>query len=148
VHAVDLSPVSLAHAQYNAELAGVSYHICFALGSWDAPLRAAGLQGQLGGLLSNPPYIPRAQMSSLQQEVRCHESHLALDGGDGPGMDALKVEAVPLYSDFTVSKSRIHCSIKVVHILGSYVLNPSGHLRLSSGHVGTRWFLGAGGMSH
>ncbi|GAX74214.1 hypothetical protein CEUSTIGMA_g1663.t1 [Chlamydomonas eustigma] len=91
VYAVDISPIPLAHAQYNAELAGVSSHIRFALGSWDVPLRAAGLQGQLGGLLSNPPYIPRAQMSCLQQEVQSHEPRLALDGGDGPGLDALQV---------------------------------------------------------
>lgn len=49
------------------------------------------LEGRLGGVVSNPPYIPRREMSGLQAEVGRHEPHGALDGGDGDGMDSLQV---------------------------------------------------------
>ncbi|PNH07052.1 Release factor glutamine methyltransferase [Tetrabaena socialis] len=62
-------------------------------GSWFEPLLAAGLAGRLGGLLSNPPYIPRAQMAGLQAEVGGHEPCGALDGGEGAGLDSLAVLA-------------------------------------------------------
>jgi release factor glutamine methyltransferase len=32
-------------------------------------------------LVSNPPYIPREEIRTLQPEVRDHDPHLALDGG-------------------------------------------------------------------
>lgn len=32
-------------------------------------------------ILSNPPYIPSADIETLQTEVRCHEPRTALDGG-------------------------------------------------------------------
>lgn len=38
-------------------------------------------------ILSNPPYIPTAEVDTLMEEVRSHEPHLALDGGaDGLGV--------------------------------------------------------------
>jgi release factor glutamine methyltransferase len=33
-------------------------------------------------ILSNPPYIPTSQISSLEEEVKCHDPILALDGGE------------------------------------------------------------------
>lgn len=47
--------------------------------------------GRLGGLVSNPPYIPEVQMCSLQAEVGRHEPASALAGGEGPGLDSLRV---------------------------------------------------------
>jgi len=89
VWAVDLSPIAAAHAEFNAGLSGVSDLVQVVTGSWCDPLRAAGLTGRLGGVLSNPPYIPRDQMSQLQREVGAHEPTSALDGGEGPGTDSL-----------------------------------------------------------
>lgn len=37
-------------------------------------------------LISNPPYIPRAEISSLQEEVQKFDPHTALDGGED-GLD-------------------------------------------------------------
>ncbi len=52
---------------------------------WEGPPR-------LGGILSNPPYIPRAVMEAgLQAEVGRHEPWSALDGGPGEGLDSLQV---------------------------------------------------------
>lgn len=53
-------------------------------GSWFEPLKEA--EGELGGLVSNPPYIPSEHINGLQAEVAKHEPRLALDGGeDGMG---------------------------------------------------------------
>lgn len=91
VLAVDVSPTALAYASANAASAGVAGDVALLAGSWLAPLLAAGLAGRLGGLVSNPPYIPAAEMAGLQPEVGRHEPHGALAGGPGPGLDSLQV---------------------------------------------------------
>ncbi|EPS74211.1 hypothetical protein M569_00552, partial [Genlisea aurea] len=55
-------------------------------GSWFDPL--IHLRGRLSGIVSNPPYIPSADMDGLQAEVSKHEPRMALDGGED-GMDGL-----------------------------------------------------------
>lgn len=46
---------------------------------------------QLGGIVSNPPYIPQSVLTQgLQEEVERHEPRLALDGGGGLGVDSLE----------------------------------------------------------
>lgn len=55
-------------------------------GSWFEPLK--DVQGELAGIVSNPPYIPSENILRLQAEVGRHEPRLALDGGVD-GMDHL-----------------------------------------------------------
>lgn len=38
--------------------------------------------GRYDVIVSNPPYIPSAEISELMTEVRSHEPHMALDGSD------------------------------------------------------------------
>lgn len=75
VVAVELSDEALEIARRNAERneARVEFH----RGSLFAPF--AGRRFDL--ILSNPPYIPAADLASLQQEVRDFEPTQALDGG-------------------------------------------------------------------
>jgi release factor glutamine methyltransferase len=40
-----------------------------------------GLSGQFSVIVSNPPYIPSAEIAALDREVRDHDPVLALDGG-------------------------------------------------------------------
>ena len=80
IHAVDLSPRALALAQRNATRILPDASIQFHLGKWLAPLTA--MKHALTGIISNPPYIPSAQLPGLQPEVYLHEPHLALDGGE------------------------------------------------------------------
>lgn len=82
--AVDLSPNALAMARRNAELLGLTAsndarapRIEWLLGDLMSPL----VGRELDILVSNPPYIPVADMVDLQREVRDHEPHMALVGG-------------------------------------------------------------------
>ncbi|WP_038016472.1 peptide chain release factor N(5)-glutamine methyltransferase [Synechococcus sp. PCC 7335] len=79
VHAVDISDAAVKIARLNAEKHSLAHRITFFQGSWLSPL--GHLQGQLTGIVSNPPYIPSQLVLTLQPEVANHEPHLALDGG-------------------------------------------------------------------
>jgi release factor glutamine methyltransferase len=78
VHAVDVSPVALALAKENAVKHNVPDRVHFHQGDAFAAL-PAGLKFDL--IASNPPYIPSAEIETLQPEVRGFDPMLALDGG-------------------------------------------------------------------
>jgi release factor glutamine methyltransferase len=78
-HALDRSAAALAVARSNATaqtgLAPVQFH------------EGDGFQALPEGLcfdlvVSNPPYIPSAEVETLDPEVRDHDPRMALDGGD------------------------------------------------------------------
>jgi release factor glutamine methyltransferase len=78
------SPDALAYARANlaAHALGARGEIVEA--DWnDAPSDGFDL------VLSNPPYIPRAEIATLDPEVRLFEPHAALDGG-ADGLDAYR----------------------------------------------------------
>ena len=75
--AVDISPAAAAVARENAEMLGLTERIDIHVGDLLAPL--AGRRYDM--ILSNPPYIPTADIATLMPEVRSYEPHLALDGG-------------------------------------------------------------------
>ncbi|MCC3377198.1 peptide chain release factor N(5)-glutamine methyltransferase [Cohnella sp. REN36] len=79
VTASDLSPEALAVARANAARHGAA--IAFAQGDLLEPFLAPGAVQAFDVIVSNPPYIPSADMPGLQREVRDYEPHLALDGG-------------------------------------------------------------------
>jgi release factor glutamine methyltransferase len=82
----DISAPALATARRNAvELAAVPIH--FFQGSW---LGAVGPDIRFDLILSNPPYIPSADIHGLEPEIREHEPLMALDGG-ADGLDAYRV---------------------------------------------------------
>ncbi len=96
IHAVDYSLLALAIAKNNAIKTELSEQIQFYQGNWWNPLQH--LQGKIQGMVSNPPYIPSAELPQLQPEVFKHEPHLALDGGID-GLDAIRylVQTAPEY---------------------------------------------------
>ncbi len=135
-YATDISPAALAVAQRNAQRHGVSDRINFREANLFAPVGAQQAAPQLGALpnsappsalhqsritshqsplfdliASNPPYIGRRESPTLPREVRDHEPHSALFGGE---------EGYELYSDL-ITQSAMH-------------LKPGGILVLELGH--------------
>ena len=90
--AVDISGAALAVARENAERLGLSARVHFYEGDLLAPLSHAAYDA----ILSNPPYIPDADVERLAPEVRSYEPMTALKGGaDGMDFYARLVEAAP-----------------------------------------------------
>jgi release factor glutamine methyltransferase len=83
VHALDVSRAALEMARQNAMRSTVSNNIEFIAGDGFAAL-PRGARFDL--VISNPPYIPSAEIAGLQPEVRDYDPRLALDGG-GDGLD-------------------------------------------------------------
>jgi release factor glutamine methyltransferase len=96
IYAIDHSCTALAIAQENIINTGFADRITLKQGFWWTPLET--MTGQISGMVSNPPYIPTAEILELQVEVRDHEPHLALDGGED-GLTAIRhlVETAPNY---------------------------------------------------
>ena len=93
---VDISEAARKVAEENAEALGVADRVMFYTGDLLAPLCAAQADVDASGddepqaearaarydaILSNPPYIPDADIASLAPEVRCKEPRTALAGG-------------------------------------------------------------------
>jgi release factor glutamine methyltransferase len=78
VWAVDLSPEALGVARANAAAHGMTERIEFLEGDLFVAV-PAGARFDL--IVSNPPYIPSAEIDTLQPEVRDHDPRQALDGG-------------------------------------------------------------------
>ena len=78
VQAVDVSENALNVARQNAERHGLVDRIQFHRGDGLGAV-SAGLDFNL--IVSNPPYIPTNEITTLQPEVRDHDPVLALDGG-------------------------------------------------------------------
>ncbi len=79
VHATDVSEPALAVARTNARQLGLEARVQFHCGDLLAPVR--GLR--FDAILSNPPYVDRADAASLAPEVRDHEPALALFPAEG-----------------------------------------------------------------
>jgi release factor glutamine methyltransferase len=73
---VDISPAALAVARENARRLGFSTRAHFVATDF-----AAALRGGFDLVVSNPPYVATAEISTLAKGVRLYEPHLALDGG-------------------------------------------------------------------
>lgn len=74
VTAVDISEDALTLAKENAELNGADIRFLQS----DLFKR---IRGRFDVIVSNPPYIPSAEIENLQREVKDFEPRLALDGG-------------------------------------------------------------------
>jgi release factor glutamine methyltransferase len=80
----DLSLSALATARANALALGLAGRAGFIACSY-----ASALRGPFDLVVSNPPYIPTAEIPKLSIEVREHDPRLALDGGND-GYDAYR----------------------------------------------------------
>jgi release factor glutamine methyltransferase len=79
---VDVSTDAMEVAQSNLQACGLSLRAEIRVGDW-----TSGLEGRFDLIVSNPPYIPTADLPRLPREVRDFDPWLALDGGID-GLDA------------------------------------------------------------
>lgn len=105
VLATDISPEAVACAQANVEMLGLEELV--EIVERDC---VAGIVGSFDCLVSNPPYIPTAELAELPHEVAGFEPRLALDGGpDGLAFfDRLITEALPLVKDGGLFACELH----------------------------------------
>jgi len=82
---IDVSEEALAVARENAANLDLEGRCALMRGDWTAGLGEASFDV----VVSNPPYIPTADIETLEPEVREHEPRLALDGGPD-GLDAYR----------------------------------------------------------
>lgn len=85
---IDISEEALAVARENAANLDLDGRLALMRGDWTTGLGDASFDV----VVSNPPYIPTADIETLQPEVRDHEPRLALDGG-ADGLDAYRALA-------------------------------------------------------
>jgi release factor glutamine methyltransferase len=83
ITAADISADTLALAKENAAKNNVAERIEFLQGNGFAALSS---NSQFDLVISNPPYIPSAEIATLQPEVRDFDPRAALDGG-ADGLD-------------------------------------------------------------
>ena len=81
---LDIQPAAVAMARRNADALGLAGQVTFAVSDWDSALDE---DARFELIISNPPYIPTADLDGLMAEVRRYDPPLALDGGDD-GMTA------------------------------------------------------------
>ncbi|TPE52957.1 peptide chain release factor N(5)-glutamine methyltransferase [Amaricoccus solimangrovi] len=86
----DLSEAALRVARENAARHGVAERAAFHRTDW-----AAGISGPFDVIVSNPPYIPEADVSALAPEVREWEPRAALSAGPS-GLEAYERIAADL----------------------------------------------------
>jgi len=81
----DISIAALQTARANATRLGLAARATFAVGNF-----AAAIAVPCDLIVSNPPYIRTGDIQTLSTEVREHDPHRALDGGDD-GLDAYRL---------------------------------------------------------
>ncbi len=84
--AVDISEEALAIAERNAADNRVAERLSFRRGNW---LDGFESNAQFDLVISNPPYIPRADLANLDADVLHYDPILALEGGID-GLDSYK----------------------------------------------------------
>jgi len=77
VYASDISEAALAVAARNAERHGVAERVRFRCGDLYKALAQDDLHRKVNLVVSNPPYVSRAEMDDLQPEIRDFEPEFA-----------------------------------------------------------------------
>ena len=114
---VDISSAARAVAEENAASLGLADRITFHTGDLLQPLSGISF----AAILSNPPYIPEADIAKLAPEVRLKEPHTALSGGQD-GLDfyrrlANEAPAMLVPGGFTAFEVGIHQAGEVADLL-------------------------------
>ena len=94
--AVDISAKALSVARQNAENLGLVKRLNLLQADWFASDFVQKINRKFEIIVTNPPYIPTADIEKLDIEVKNHDPHAALDGGaDGFSGYRRLAEVVP-----------------------------------------------------
>ena len=96
--AVDISDAALELTKANADKLGLSPTII-------KSNLFENIERKFDYIISNPPYIRKSDIPGLMEEVREHDPHLALDGGDD-GLDFYRILAKES-KDYLISEGMI-----------------------------------------
>ncbi|RTL53763.1 MAG: peptide chain release factor N(5)-glutamine methyltransferase [Bradyrhizobiaceae bacterium] len=83
----DISREAVETARHNAQKLGLGARAAFV-----ECVYASALTGPFDLIVSNPPYVASREINRLAVDVRDHDPHIALDGGDD-GLDAYRAIA-------------------------------------------------------
>jgi release factor glutamine methyltransferase len=86
VYAVDASREAIACTRQNRDSLGLDERVALLLGDLLGPIPATR---PIDWVISNPPYIPSAELEALEPEVARYEDRGALDGGPD-GLDVIR----------------------------------------------------------
>jgi len=131
----DISREALATAESNAEHLDLISRAAFIESDY-----ASELDGAFDMIVSNPPYIRSQDIDGLPLDVRAHDPHLALDGGDD-GLDAYRAIA-PQAASLLRPKAALILEIgqgqgaDVSRILADAGLTPEGAPRADLAGIG------------
>ena len=103
---IDINPDAIEMAAHNAGVLGLDDRAVFSIADFTKSLERLGC---FDIILSNPPYIPSAQISTLSSEVALHDPLLALDGGQD-GLDCWRV-LMPEMAKLLSTQGRIFVEI-------------------------------------
>jgi len=92
---VDASHLALAVAQENAQALNMADRATFVVADWRMDNGFVNLAGPFDLVVSNPPYIPAADIAGLDADVRDFEPVMALSGGPD-GLEAYREIIVEL----------------------------------------------------
>lgn len=87
VTTVEKNPAPFATAQKNIEKHGMHERVRLIEGDLFAPLPEGA---KFDVIVSNPPYVVRSEIATLDGDVQLHEPHAALDGGED-GLDIIRI---------------------------------------------------------
>ena len=94
---IDISDEAVATALENAKALGLDGQYDAVVGDW-----LEGVETRFDLIVSNPPYIPTADLGLLSREVVEHDPMLALDGG-ADGLDAYRIIAAQAWDRLEVA---------------------------------------------
>lgn len=112
---IDQAEGAARTARDNARRHGLDGRARFAVGDWMASI---GTRFDL--VVSNPPYIPRAEIAGLALDVRAFDPDMALDGGaDGldayraivPGLETVLAEGGTAFFEVGKDQARAVCGL-------------------------------------
>lgn len=86
LYAMDVNRLALSCTKANAEALGIKERVALLQGDLLSPVPS---ERPLDWVVSNPPYIPTAELEGLEPEVALHEDRRALDGGHD-GLDIIR----------------------------------------------------------